>query len=303
MPLKTGRFFEPADVVVDERKCTLCGLCLQVCKGSPLYLEDNRIKVDQGRVFGCVACGQCMAVCHNKAIQIFGRDMTPDDVVDLPKQEKRADYDHLKALLLSRRSVRNFKPQNISPKIIEAVLEAAATAPNGLASSDVEVLVFDEKAKVEVFTAELISALKKRLWLFSPVMLGLLKPFMGKESFESFSTFAATATHTFVSQYENGIDWLTYSAPMAILFHASPYADPIDPYIPATYAMLAAQSLGLGSCMLGTPNIILNYFGKDIKMKYGIPLKNKNGLLVIFGYPDINYSYALKKRFAKVNRV
>lgn len=85
-----------------------------------------------------------------------------------------------------------------------------------------------------------------------------------------------------------------------MLFHASPYADPADSYIPATYAMLTAQSLGLGSCMLGTPNLLLNFFGKKIKKKYGIPLENKNGIMVIFGYPDIKYNFALKRRFSNI---
>ncbi|WP_211344126.1 4Fe-4S binding protein [Robertmurraya siralis] len=33
MPLKTGRFYESADVVIDRDKCITCGLCVKVCKG------------------------------------------------------------------------------------------------------------------------------------------------------------------------------------------------------------------------------------------------------------------------------
>jgi len=303
MPLKTGRFYDCAEVEIDKDKCTVCGLCLKVCKGAPLFIEDHSIKVDQSRVFGCIACGQCMAVCPNKAISINGRDMTPVDVVALPNQESRASYESLKSLMLSRRSVRNFRKQNVEAEVIRKILEAAATAPNGLGSSDVEVLVFDEKEKVEALTGDLIAALRKNLWLFSPIMLRIYRPFIGKESFDSLSTFAATASKTIIQNYDRGNDWLTYSAPLAILFHASPYADPVDPYIPATYAVLAAQALGLGSCMLGLPNIILNYFGKNLKAKYGLPKKNKNGIMVIFGYPEVNYHFALKRRFAAVKTV
>lgn len=64
--------------------------------------------------------------------------------------------------------------------------------------------------------------------------------------------------------------------------------------------MLTAQSLGLGSCMLGVPNLLLNFFGKRIKEKYGIPIKNKDGIMVIFGYSDIKYNFALKKRFSNI---
>lgn len=117
---------------------------------------------------------------------------------------------------------------------------------------------------------------------------------------EFLKTFASTVIKTYTKSYDKGENWLTYSAPLAMYFHASPYADPADPYIPATYAVLAAQSLGLGSCMLGIPNVLLNFFGKKIKQKYGIPLKNKSGIMVIFGYPDIKYSFAIKRRFANI---
>lgn len=303
MSLKTGRFYECAEVEIDTSKCTVCGLCVKVCRGAPLFIEENMVKVDHSRIFGCVACGQCMAICPTKAIKINGRGMTSDDTVELPNQESRADYDSLQSLMLSRRSVRNFKNQNVEPEIINKILAAAATAPNGLGSSDVEVLVLDDKEKVHGLTGDLIAALKKKMWLFSPPMLRMIKLFMGKESYDSFSTFAATASKTFVQNFEEGKDWLTYSAPLAIYFHASPYADPVDPIIPATYAVLAAQSLGLGSCMLGIPNIILNYFGKNLKEKYGIPKKNKNGILVIFGYPEMKYSFAIKRRFASIKWV
>lgn len=300
MSLKTGRFYDCAEVKIDKDKCTLCGLCVKVCKGAPLFIEDKMVKVDQNRVFGCIGCGQCMAVCPKKAIKINGRDMTPDDVVELPKSEDRANYESLKSLMISRRSVRDFKNQRVEHEIIEKILEASKTAPNGLGASDVEVLVLDGNEKVEEFTSDLVNVLKKNMWLFSPIMLKIYRPFMGKNNYDSLKTFVSTAINVFVNKYEEGINWLTYSAPLAIFFHSSPYADPADSYIPATYAMLAAQSLGLGSCMLGTPNVMLNIFGRKIKKKYGIPLKNKNGIMVVFGYPNIKYSFALKRRFSNV---
>ncbi|WP_406541434.1 nitroreductase family protein [Clostridium ljungdahlii] len=258
MPLKTGRFYECAEVKIDKNKCTTCGLCVKVCKGAPLFIEDKIVKVDHSRVFGCIACGQCMAVCPNKAIKVIGRDMTPDDVMELPKFQDRTNYENLKSLMMSRRSVRNYKKQKVEREIIKKILEASATAPNGLGSSDVEVLVLDGNEKVEEFTLNLINVLKKNRWLFSTIMLKIYRPFIGKAAYDSLKTFASTAIETFIKNYDEGKNWLTYSAPLAMYFHASPYADPADPYIPATYTMLAAQSLGLGSCMLGTPNVLLN---------------------------------------------
>ncbi|MBI6875359.1 nitroreductase family protein [Clostridium aciditolerans] len=93
--------------------------------------------------------------------------MTPDDVIELPKNESIADYESLKSLLISRRSVRDFKEQKIQREIIDKILEVASTAPNGLGSSDVEVMVLDDKEKVDEFTLDLINVLKKnkrKIW-------------------------------------------------------------------------------------------------------------------------------------------
>lgn len=265
--LKTGRFYECAEVEIDRDRCTVCGLCTKVCKGSPLFIEDKIVKIDHNRVFGCIACGQCMAVCPNNAIKVYGRDMTPDDVIELPKNESMADYESLKSLLISRRSVRDYNEQKIQREIIDKILEAASTAPNGLGSSDVEVMVLDDKEKVEEFTIGLINVLKKNKWLFSPIMLKIYRPFVGKETYDSLKTFASTAIDTFISNYNKGTNWLTYSAPLAMLFHASQYADPADPYVSATYAMITAQTLGLGSCMLGTPPSTIKLIWKKNERK------------------------------------
>ena len=50
---------------------------------------------------------------------------------------------------------------------------------------------------------------------------------------------------------DKGINKINYDAPLAMYFYGSPYCDPADPIIAATYAMIAAETLGLGSCMLG----------------------------------------------------
>lgn len=299
MPLKTGRFYESAEVKISEKACTSCGLCVQVCKGAPLFIREGKVLVDQNRVFGCIACGQCMAICPNGAIKVQGRDMSPDDILPMPTDKDRTSYERLQALMLSRRSVRNFSDQSVEQELIDKIIAIASTAPNGLGASDVEILVLDSRDKVSGFVDDMIIFMKRIKWLFSPIMLKLYRPFIGKDHYESFNTFASGAIKAFLSNYDEGEDWLLYKAPLAMFFHASPYADPADPYISATYAMLAAQSLGLGSCMIGSISFLLNA-NKKVKQKYGIPIKNKKGIMVIFGYPALKYKYTLRRRLAGI---
>ncbi|MFZ5829852.1 MAG: nitroreductase family protein, partial [Planctomycetota bacterium] len=92
--------------------------------------------------------------------------------------------------------------------------------------------------------------------------------------------------------------YFTYGAPAALLFHHPATADAADSYIAATYAMLAAESLGLGSCLLGSP-VALNY-NPQFKAKYGIPKSNKIALAMPFGHPAAEFRRGVRRRLGDV---
>jgi nitroreductase len=102
---------------------------------------------------------------------------------------------------------------------------------------------------------------------------------------------------------EKGENMVTYEAPAALYFYGSPYTDPADPIIAATYAMLAAETLGLGTCMLGGihPFIQSGAAARRFRGKYNIRWKSREGLFVILGYPRIKYHSAIKRSFANVD--
>ena len=301
MALKTGRADAVAQVKIDYERCIDCGLCVAVCKGAPLFLDDTgKVGIDQSNVFGCIGCGQCVAVCPKECISVAGRDLFPKDIVPLPTKASCATYAQLRALMIGRRSVRNFKDKAVEDALITKILAAASTAPMGLPPSDVEILVLKGRKKVKQFANDMIDLMKSQRWIFSPVMRFFMRPFIGKETCESFENFIVPAIDIFVQKRKEGEDWLLYNAPLAMYFHTSPYADPFDPIIVATYAMLAAEALGLGACMIGTPAQFMKY-SRRLKRKYGIPLKNQQGITVIFGYPAVKYHKAIRRRFANVN--
>jgi nitroreductase/Pyruvate/2-oxoacid:ferredoxin oxidoreductase delta subunit len=301
MALKTGRADTVAQVTIDYERCIECGLCVAVCKGAPLFLDDEgKVQIDQSNAFGCIGCGQCVAVCPKECITVRGRDLFPKDIIAMPTRESRATYAQLKALMTGRRSVRNFKDKAVEDAMIQKIVDAASTAPMGLPPSDVEILVFKGRKKVKQFANDMIDLMKGQRWIFSPVMRFFMRPFVGKEACESFKNFIVPAVDVFIQKRKAGEDWLLYNAPLALYFHTSPYADPFDPIIVATYAMLAAEALGLGACMIGTPAQFMKY-SRRLKRKYGIPLKNQQGITVIFGYPALTYRRGIKRRLAKVN--
>jgi len=305
MAIPTSRTKERARICIDSDKCTGCGTCVEVCKDFGLTLADGKAKVSETPWVGCIACGHCMAVCPREAITIHGRTLSPSDTFDLPPIENTVNYDQLLALFQKRRSIREFTDRNVEPEIVEKILRVAATSPMGLPPSDVNVLVFDTKEKNRQFSEDFCELLKSMKWFVSNGFLMLMRPFWGKINDEIFRKFVKPLFDIYTGEMEKGVNLLNYDAPLAIYFYGSPYADPADPIIAATTAMYAAESLGLGTCMLGAIHPIIQYGGKAKKFraKYGIKYKSQEGIFVIFGYPSVKYQKGLKRTFASVTTV
>jgi ferredoxin len=299
MAIHTGRASDSGQVTIDRDRCTVCGECAEVCPSETLSLGDNQITIDPEGIFGCIACGQCMAVCPEECIEVTGRDLSPQDMIPLPPLEKRATYDQLQALLLARRSARRFSSNDVERAVIDQIVASISTAPMGVPPSDVEILVIDNRSKVKEFGDELVAGVKRSMFVLSLFGSPLARPFLGRETYLSMKTFIIPLSKFLVESREQGKDYLLYDAPLAIYFHASSFSDPADAVIAATYSTIAAESLGLGSCMIGT---IAPFLGRSKPMmkKWGIPAKNRQGIMVIFGYPTARYRRAVKRRLARV---
>jgi nitroreductase len=63
--------------------------------------------------------------------------------------------------------------------------------------------------------------------------------------------------------------------------------------------MLAAESLGLGTCMIGTIAPFLKY-RNPVGKKYGLPTDNNHGIMIIFGYPMYRYTRSIKRSLGGV---
>ncbi|HOY39725.1 MAG: nitroreductase family protein [Bacteroidales bacterium] len=305
MAIPTSRTKVNAEIRIDIDRCSGCGLCTQVCTDSNIVIANAKAKTTAGSVFGCIACGHCMAVCPENAISINGRTMSFSDLIPLSEKHKMANYDELLALMQSRRSIREFRDKNVDDDTIDKILEYASFSPMGLPPSDVHVIVFRGKDKVNAFAKDYSDFLKGMKYITSNWFITLMRPFWGKANDEMFRNFIKPAVNTFTKQMDCGRNMITYDAPLMFYFYGSPYIDPADPIIAATYAMHAGVSLGLGTCMLGAIHPFLQYGknGKLFREKYGIKYKSREGLFLIMGYPKVHYHNGLKRSFAEVKKL
>lgn len=303
MPIPTSRTRENAEIQIDAETCDGCGLCVSVCKGTNLKIFENKAVKTASSGFGCYGCGQCMAVCPTGAIRIFGRELSPNDLFDLPGKESKAGYHQLLSLLQHRRSIREFTTCAVDAAIIEKILTVARTAPMGLPPSDVNVLVINGKEKTRAFAHDFSQFLKGMKFMTSKVFLALMRPFWGKENDELFREFINPLFKAYTEDMAAGQNLITYDAPLLMYFYGTPYSDRADAVIAATYAMIAAESLGLGSCMLGAihPFIQNGKKGRRFREKHQIHHKSRSGLFIALGYPAITYKKGIERSFASIS--
>ncbi len=302
MPVMHSMYREAGKVEIDAQGCTQCGMCAGICAADVLAITDGQVRIREDSPFGCIACGHCMMVCPTGCITVTGRGVSREDLVPLPPPEKRATADALAALMLSRRSVRSFSDREVAPADIQRIVEMAASAPMGIPPWDVGCVTVLGRGKVRELAAEIIKGYEGFLKIFRPWLLSLMRPFTGKASYEQFRYFIRPLAEMYAGSYRKGRDVLFYDAPAVMIFHHSPYTEVVDVTIACTYAMLAAESLGLGSTMIGGAPPILRR-NRALCRKLGIPSGNTPAMALILGYPDASFRRAIRRRFSSVETV
>ncbi len=297
MTIRTSRTSENASILINYEKCNACGTCVSICSDFSLMIEDGKLQVSKNPLFGCIGCGHCVAVCNRDAITISGRTVEPDDFEPIVKQS--SDYLSLHTLLLNRRSIREFKDKAVPAELVEKILNTASTAPMGIPPSDVGVLVIEGKELNRQFSFDFIDMLSNMRNMVSPIALGIMRLFMSKQNHAMMKDFVKPLVDFMIKSKKENKNYLLYDAPLALMFY-NKMSDPADCYIAATYAMLAAESLGLGSCMIGSIGPFLKNTGSSFKKKYGLPQAMNESIVVVIGYPTYRFHKTVKRSFAEV---
>ena len=100
---------------------------------------------------------------------------------------------------------------------------------------------------------------------------------------------------------ETGFDAATWGAPAMLLFHHTKrsVSGKENCYVACTYAMLAAQALGLGTTMIGIVAGVVD-MDKALRSKLDIPAGNQCEISLIIGHPAANYRRAIPRRHKTV---
>jgi nitroreductase/Pyruvate/2-oxoacid:ferredoxin oxidoreductase delta subunit len=293
---------ESGTVTIDQVACKHCGFCAGICASGVLSMVDGSVDVNTETPFGCIACGHCMMVCPEACVKVSGRGISPDDLLPMPSPESRATADALAALMQSRRSVRRFTEQEVEPELLDRIVQMASTAPMGIPPWDIGCVVVRGRDKVHELSDQVVQGYEGMLKIFKPWVLTAMRPIMKKSMHEQFKSFIVPLAQALVDSRKAGRDILFYDAPAVLIFHRSPYSDAVDAAIACTYAMLAAESLGLGTTMIGAAPPILAR-NKSLCRKLGVPESNTPAIALIIGYPATDFKHTIRRHFTNVSTV
>lgn len=172
----------------------------------------------------------------------------------------------------SRRSVKDFENRRVSRDDIEKIVEAGRFAPSALNRQPWKFIVIEDKKIIQEMS-RLAAARIRRLYR----LVFLLRLF-SRELRDERTVRALKKTA--LSSY----DTVFYDAPLVIivLSDARPGDTTTDAHLASQNMMLAAHSLGIGSCFIGRARAIPRRF---VLKRFGLPGYYAVGGYIAFGYP------------------
>ena len=292
---------------IDYEKCIDCFKCIKVCpsilyKKSEVNGKNAKASFEDSYSL-CVRCGHCIAVCPTEAIVYEDADA----FFDIGKEkdlEKIVSYENLLKVLRMRRSYRVFKQEKVSKEKIEAILEAMRYAPSASNLQGWRYIVLTDKNEINYLSKETSSFFKLARKLLP--LKYLIAPFLtGRTKKRVLSPKTKIQLDNGLERLANGEDIVFFNAPCVVILYSRKYANAMaanDAGIAFTHGMLAAQSLGLGTCWIGFAQRRLQNI-RRIRKHFQIP-KGYNvwGVLAI-GAPAIKYQRAPPRRPLKIRWV
>lgn len=189
-------------------------------------------------------------------------------------------------IIKQRRSIRKYLPEQIKDAELTAILEAAAYAPSGHNCQPWHFTVIQSKELIDT-----ISDKAKQVMITSP-----LEKAQRLGSSENYHLLHNAPTVIIVSGDTEA------KSPLELPHHTFGSYTPLADCAAAIENMLlAAESIGVGSCWIG----LVNYFFtlEDEVAKLGIPAQYKPLFAVCLGYKDTNLmgAVAAKRKADYVN--
>jgi nitroreductase/NAD-dependent dihydropyrimidine dehydrogenase PreA subunit len=258
------------DFKVNQQTCIKCGKCVADCPACIISIEDGCPYITQEKEAGCYRCQHCLTICPTGAVSILGLDPANS----LPLTCNIPDAAQMELLIKGRRAVRQYKPENLEPAVMQRLLDVACYSPSGMNARQVRFTVVDDREKLAKLRDDLMTGLGC-----------IIRENKLPEGMEFFANF-------YNAWKNQGIDTLFRGAPHFLVVSAP--QNIVTPVQDCLIAMatfeLFAQTLGVGTVWDGLAKWAINDLMPEFRKRLAIPDDHVIGYAMAFGKPAVQYA-------------
>jgi len=266
---------------VDADKCTQCDACVNDCSSEIIHQTGAVPEAATPAGGSCLECQHCLAVCPTGAISVFG--LNPENSLPL-RDGATPSYQQMKTFVRGRRSVRQFKDEDVPSALIDELLADLAHAPTGCNDRDLTFSVVPNRAAMKTLLDKVMKAVIAK-----------------QESGMVIDGFMADA----VAAYRNtGKDYFFRGAPHLLIVSPGEKATCglEDTVLALTYFELLAQSAGLGTTWCGVIKFIADMVPGTRELLGLAP--DAYFYAMMFGKPAVSYARTVQRdSAARIRRI
>ncbi len=285
---------------IDRELCNGCGLCVTVCPTDTISLTEGKAAVSGEE---SISCGHCEAICPQEAIRVTAVDEEMSRYKTFTGEKQwlppgKYSTPALVQLMASRRSCRYFTNRPVDRAMLEDLVKIGITAPSGTNSQSWTFTILPTRKAVTSFAEFIMSYFGRLNTTAEKTLLRLFLKLIGKGELDAYYRGYYRKVKEALKEWRgSGRDRLFYGSTAAIIIGSKPGAScPAEDALLATQnILLAAHSMGLGSCLSG---FAVTAMKRDplIRQSIGIPSEEGVHAVIVFGYTGDVYQRAAGRK-------
>jgi nitroreductase/NAD-dependent dihydropyrimidine dehydrogenase PreA subunit len=287
-------------VEIDQERCIGCGSCIKVCPRRALSLVNGKAARTEKP---SLSCGHCEAVCPQNAIRVHSLDDEMGQYRTFTAHQAwlpfgKYDTADLQRLMASRRSCRNYTEQAVNRALLEDLVKIGITAPSGTNSQQWTFTILPTRKSVLELASHISDYFRRLNNLASNAFIRTALKLFGRRELDYYYRNHYESVQKALEEWEQeGKDRLFHGAAAAIIIGSRPGAScPMEDALLATQnILLAAHSMGLGSCLIGFAVAAMKR-DPAIQRALGIPSEEVVYSVIALGHPDESYRRVIRRK-------